>query len=273
MLENLDRELAARYGRYASYATDADPVRTETHGDGPADEMDRLLDLFAQPHCRVLDLGCGAGQTLTRLAPQVTEIWGIDCEAPLLVGAAARIAHLGLKNVTLVPGDTTSPDAVARLPDSAFDLVFSRRGPFLNALLMPKLKTDAHFVLECYQDCLGLKEILGRKAFLPGDASPADMALAHHRKLGFLPVSIKEYFYAEYFRDVEHLAAYLSRGAWLSNWWMANKPYDPIRDQPALDLYARYSRTPRGIQLSQHRKIYLFHRARVDYYPVDGPQG
>jgi SAM-dependent methyltransferase len=262
--------LAQRYGAYASYRTDADPVRTEFHGDAPADEMDRLLELFARPDSRVLDLGCGAGQTLCRLAPRVAEIWGIDCEQPLLAGAQARVAHHGLKNVTLVHGDTTHAEAVAQLPDNTCDFAFSRRGPFLNAMLMPKLKPDAHFVHELYVDCPGLKEIFGRRAFLPGENSSADAALAHHIKLGLLPVSIKDYFYSEYFRDADHLAAYLSRGAWLSNWWMPEKPYDPARDRPALNLYARYNTTRQGIRLIQHRKIYLFHRAQVHYYPVDG---
>ncbi len=269
MLEELDHRLAQRYGRYASYATDVDPIHTETHGDAPADEVDRLLDLFTQPGCRVLDLGCGAGQTLCRLAPRVAAIWGIDCEQPLLAGAQARVAHHGLKNATLVCGDTTHAEAVDRLPNDAFVFVFSRRGPFLNALLMPKLKPDAHFVLELYQDCLGLKEIFGRKAFLPGNSNTSDIVLAHHTKLGLLPVSIKDYFYSEYFRDADHLAAHLSRGAWLSNWWMPDKPYEPSRDRPALDVYVRYNKTRHGIRLIQHRKIYLFCRAQVHYYPVD----
>jgi predicted TPR repeat methyltransferase len=83
----LDQELAKRYGSYASYSTEVDPILVETYGDGPADEVDRLLDIFAQPDCCILDLGCGAGFTLCRLAPQVSAIWGFDeamgnlCEA------------------------------------------------------------------------------------------------------------------------------------------------------------------------------------------------
>ncbi len=255
------------------YTTDADPIHTDSHGDPPASEVDRLHDLFCRPGCRVLDLGCGAGQTLCRLAPRVTEIWGIDCEGPLLAGARARVEHLGIRNATLIEGNVGDAAAVARLPDNAFDFVFSRRGPFLNTMLMPKLKPDAHFLEECFQDCPGLKEILGRKAFLPTDGSPVDAVLTHHSRLGLLPVSIKSYFYTEYFRDADHLAAYLSRGQWLSNWWMPAKPYDPARDRPALDLYARYNATRHGIQLIQHRKVYLFCRGRVNYYPVDGLEG
>ena len=73
-LTELDRQLAERYGSYASYATEVDPIIVDTHGDGPTDEVDRLLDVFAGPESHVLDLGCGAGFTLCRLAPTVTGI-------------------------------------------------------------------------------------------------------------------------------------------------------------------------------------------------------
>jgi hypothetical protein len=67
-LNDLDEKLAHKYGRYASYQTPIEPV-LETYGDAPADEVDRLLTIFAQPPSTILDLGCGAGQTLCRLKP------------------------------------------------------------------------------------------------------------------------------------------------------------------------------------------------------------
>ena len=82
MTNNLDQDLAERFGGYASYKRDDDTV-TETYGDAPADEVNRLLNNYCQPDSHVLDLGCGAGMTLCRLAPQVKEIWGFDQEPDL----------------------------------------------------------------------------------------------------------------------------------------------------------------------------------------------
>ena len=62
MTNNLDQDLAERFGGYASYKRDDDTV-TETYGDAPAEEVDRLLDTYCQPNSCVLDLGCGAGFT------------------------------------------------------------------------------------------------------------------------------------------------------------------------------------------------------------------
>lgn len=82
-LAELDKRLAERFGGYASYKRDDDPI-LETYGDGPAEEMDRLLDAYCKPESRVLDVGCGAGFTLCRLAPKVAEIWGFEQEPDLL---------------------------------------------------------------------------------------------------------------------------------------------------------------------------------------------
>ena len=116
-LAELDRELAQRLGPYASYATDVDPILEETHGDGPTEEVDRLLDLFATPRSHVLDMGCGSGFTLCKLAPQVAGVWGLEPDPDRLTAARLRVAELGLANATFVAGSTVNADDVARLPD------------------------------------------------------------------------------------------------------------------------------------------------------------
>ena len=89
----LDKQLAERFGGYASYKRDDEPL-LETYGDAPAEEVDRLLDKVCTSDKHVLDLGCGAGFTLCRLAPKVAEIWGFDEEPDLL--EATRFASPSL---------------------------------------------------------------------------------------------------------------------------------------------------------------------------------
>jgi hypothetical protein len=117
-----------------------------------------------------------------------------------------------------------------------------------------------------------LKELFGRKAFLPLDHFAAgDAAISHHAGLGWLPVSVKDYYFEQYFRDAAHLEAFLRTiPACFSYWWMEPKPYDPEQDRDALNLYVRYNTTAKGVRITQRRKIYLFRRAQTDYYPVDG---
>jgi SAM-dependent methyltransferase len=266
-LAELDLRLAAKYGSYASYPTDTDPI-LETHNDGPADEVDRLLDLFAKPDVTLLDLGCGAGQTLCRLAPKVKAIWGLNEEADLHEAAQLRVANLGLQNATVILGNVAQANDVAQLPDNTFDVVLSRRGPNINAEVRKKLKPAAYIIQELYQQPLALHEIFGRKPFLPTIGDNPHWLVDEYRWLGFVPVSVKEYFFDAYFRDVAHLITDLHKSFQFIDWRMPPLPFDEESDRAALDLYVRYNSTPKGIRLSCHRKVYLFRRTEFSYFPA-----
>lgn len=75
---------------------------------------------------RVLDVGCGCGQTTLELAERVGSeglVVGLDVSEPMLAVARRRAGKSSLKNVRFVQADAQ----VASL-DEAFDLVFSRFG-------------------------------------------------------------------------------------------------------------------------------------------------
>jgi hypothetical protein len=168
----------------------------------------------------------------------------------------------------LISGNVTVSEDVAQLMDDTFDVVLSRRGPNINANLVPKLKPNAVLIQELAQAPLGLKELFGREPFLPQVGSNPHELVHQYRWLGFIPVSVKDYFYEQYFRDSNHLAEYLGKGALLHHWRMPEFPYDESLDEAALALYARYNKTPRGIRLTGHRKVYLFRRVVVSQYPA-----
>jgi SAM-dependent methyltransferase len=74
---------------------------------------------------RVLDVGCGCGQTTLQLAERVGPrgwLTGVDISAPMLERARERAAERGLANARFVLADAQE----ARLGE--FDLVFSRFG-------------------------------------------------------------------------------------------------------------------------------------------------
>lgn len=266
-LPELDRALAEKYGSYASYPTDTDPI-FENYNDGPAAEVDRLLDCFVNPAVTLLDLGSGAGQTLCRLAPKVKAIWGFNQEADLHEAAQLRVASLGIKNATVVLGNVAEAGNVAQLPDDTFDLVLSRRGPDVNAEVRKKLKPAAYIIQELYQQPLALHELFGRKPFLPTVGDNPHWLVDQYQWLGFTPVSVKEYFFAGYFRDLAHLTSYLHKEFQFIDWRMPPLPFDEGQDRAALELYARYNTTAKGIRLLCHRKVYLFRRTEFSYFPA-----
>ncbi len=273
-LARLDRQLAETRGAYFGFQTVAGPERTEDYGLSPAAEVDRLLDRYAGPATRFLDVGSGAGQTLCRLGARVREAWGLDMLAHPLEAARLRAAEAGLRNVTFVHGDVTAPATTAQLPEAHFDLALSRRGPNLNARVVRALTPDAVTVQELVggADCARLRVFLGRAADLPyqgighGDRVRTDL------EAGLFPVASMEYFYEEVFRDVDHLEAYLRQNpANVSDWRLGPRPYDPATDRSGLELYGRYHGTASGIRLLRHRWVFVRRRAATRYYPVDGP--
>ncbi|MEU8347185.1 class I SAM-dependent methyltransferase [Spirillospora sp. NPDC048832] len=88
---------------------------------------DALLDAAAiGPHDRVLDIGCGNGQT-TRLAARRAGLGaatGVDLSGPMLGTAERLAAEEGVGNVEFTQGDTE----VHPFPDGAFDVAISRFG-------------------------------------------------------------------------------------------------------------------------------------------------
>lgn len=75
---------------------------------------------------RVLDIGCGAGQT-TREAARVAvegDVLGVDISADMLEIARRRCAGAGLRNVVFERGDAQYHD----FPAASFDLCISRFG-------------------------------------------------------------------------------------------------------------------------------------------------
>jgi len=76
---------------------------------------------------RVLDVGCGCGDTTLTLAQRVGtsgSVVGIDISAPMLSQARARAAAAGLANVNFENADAQTQ----QISPPAFDIVFSRFG-------------------------------------------------------------------------------------------------------------------------------------------------
>jgi SAM-dependent methyltransferase len=104
-------------------------VRHQEVMDQQLEVVTDLLLQTAAPRAResVLDVGCGTGATLLRLATAVGKeghVLGCDVSAPMLALARQRIAAAGVLHVDLVQADAQSHD----FTEDAFDLLVSRFG-------------------------------------------------------------------------------------------------------------------------------------------------
>ncbi len=264
-LGELDNELAAA-GAYLSYPTPHDPVREDFHGPDPAKAIDEILESYAGPDSCVLDLGCGVGFTLCHLAERTREIWGFDENPKCIETARLRARCEGLGNVRLIHGGAGDEQAVAQLPDNAFDFGFSRRGPNLNPAMLSKLREDAIWIQEVPRWMTGVNDLMGqtRRFFFPHSRGDDSWILDFYAHLGFTPVSVHTWFYEQYFRDVDHLARYLN-----SAWYLIHRKCDPVRDSDALELYARYNMTDRGIRVARSRLLGVYRRVGDWPLPAD----
>lgn len=105
------------------------------HWAAHAERYDRSIEAFheallaaasIQPADRVLDIGCGCGQSTRDAARMATEghAHGIDLSGPMLQQAMKQTTRDGLANVTFEQGDAQ----IHRFPTEAFDIVISRFG-------------------------------------------------------------------------------------------------------------------------------------------------
>lgn len=80
---------------------------------------------------KVLDLGCGDGNTALPAAKLGAEVLGVDIARNLVEAGKRRATDAGLSNVTFREGDATN---LQPIPDGTFDLVVS----FFGAMFAPK---------------------------------------------------------------------------------------------------------------------------------------
>jgi hypothetical protein len=133
--------------------------------------------------------------------------------------------------------------------------------------MLRAIKPNAVIVQELVRGTLGLKAFFGREPALPSVGIDPHELIEMYAWLGFVPVSVKDYFFDEFYRDDAHLITSL-RGKMLWDWRMPDYPYDEKLDRAALDLYVRYNTTARGIRVTHRRSVYLFRRTKIARFPA-----
>jgi len=267
-----DGDLSKKYGGYISFSTDADPVHIERYGESEDQDFERLLRTHITSTSQVVDLGCGAGQFTCDVARYAGQVWGIDQEQDVIVAAAERAESGNLHNVRFLCGHTQTPQVLDALP-ADLDVIYSRRGPNLGETLAQRLKVGGVFLqLQVAEfDGYPLREIMGRRDYSPYHFNNEHDLMVHYARMQMQPISVKSIFFDAYFRDVDHLEAFLTAiPANLTDWRMEMLPYDRDRDRAALEHYARYQTTTAGVRLQRHRRVMAFRKGALEYPAMRG---
>ncbi|MGK2740441.1 class I SAM-dependent methyltransferase [Tepidicaulis sp. LMO-SS28] len=103
---------------------------------------------------RVLDIGCGCGDTTLMLAREGAKVSGVDVSAPMIARAQDRFAEEGLEAELL-----TADAAAHPFTPGSFDLVFSRFGVMFFedpaaafANIRQGMKEDGRLAFVCWRD-------------------------------------------------------------------------------------------------------------------------
>ena len=126
-----------------------------------------------KPSDRVLEVGAGAGYSAALLGHIAHRIWTIERHARLARFAGARIAELGLANVTVLRGDGT----LGWPPAAPFDaIIVTAAGPFVPEALSQQLAVGGRLIIPVGPDVHAqhLRKILrkGPTDFIEEDLGP-----------------------------------------------------------------------------------------------------
>ena len=164
-------------------------------------DLYELLNEYATPESRILDLGTGGGEKLLKFFPQAKEILGTDFSEGMIKTAKKNLIESGREDVTFRIMDNLNMD----VPDDYFDIVVAR-----NTITDPKqiykcLKKGGHLLLTGVDkdDCWGLKLLFGRGQGFH-DKKPIsiidyeNILNAGFKDVELVPIHEREYFKNEY---------------------------------------------------------------------------
>ncbi len=183
-----------------------------------------LLNSFATPDSRILDLGTAGGEKILEFFPDCAEILGTDFSPAMVETARANLAKSGRKNISFKVMDNLNMD----VPDEHFDIVTARHTCTDPAQILRCLKPGGHFLIRGVDkyDCWNLKLIMGGGQGC-NDAVPISIAdYENVLKAGFADVELVLIHTREYFKDRETFKAFLGAVPILSDVAIEGEPLD-----------------------------------------------
>ena len=246
--EQFYNKVATKFGGYKSGV-----IRTEKFFDGDPEKifLEQLLNCAGNEKI-ALDIGCADGRFTLKMSPNFKQIIAIDVSEQMLDAAKQLQAEQKIFNVSFQKVDATK----ISFDDEYFDIIYSRRGPTPYQEIGRLLKNNGYFIEIGIgeKDAQELKEIFGRgQGFGEWDRPVLESKKAQLEDVGLKPVFEKEFFYSEYYSDIDNFSLWLESVPIF-------KDFDPAKDRNFLSKYVRKMNVHEGIELKRHRVVIVVHK-------------
>jgi 23S rRNA (guanine745-N1)-methyltransferase len=229
----------------------------EFHGQGRLVSEEKpnffeYLKKFANRDFKILDLGCGSGESTLKLSPFFKEIIGIDPFDDYIKSAEKTKRETDIKNVIFKVADGKN------LPfkDEYFDIVFSSRGP---------LSANVDFIKESFRvlkkkglmieetigekDKIELKKIFGRGQNYPHQETKLESIKKLLNQSGMKLVESKYFKFYQIYSSINDIVEILERAPIIPD-------FDKIKDKAYLEKIDK-KLNQEGIKLSSHRLFWV----------------
>ncbi|HBP43201.1 MAG TPA: hypothetical protein DD621_00710 [Clostridiales bacterium] len=207
------------------------------------------------PSTVMLDIGCGSGEKAVRYFSNAKKVVMLDNEPEMLTRVQANVEKI------LSPKEreiftTKLADGTGKLdfPDESFDMVVSRHCGGNMSEVYRVLKKGGIFISEDvdHEDCLEIKQLFGRGQGyenLKTHNLEKQKIMNECLDLKFSDIELKNFYYIEYYPDVQQLKYLLTRTPILEY-------FDETTDDEILNQYIAQNTTEKGIKLI--RRLYAF---------------
>ena len=167
-----------------------------------------LLNGYATPDSRILDLGTAGGEKILEFFPDSAEILGTDYSPAMVETARANLAKSGRNNISFKVMDNLNMD----VPDDHFDIVVARHTCTDPVQILKCMRPGGHQLIRGVDkhDCWNLKLIMGGGQ---GYNDPVPVSIVDYEnvlKAGFADVELVPIHTREYFKDRETFKTFLA---------------------------------------------------------------
>lgn len=193
-----------------------------------------ILKKISNKNSKILDLGTGGGEKVTKYFPECEEILGTDYLEEMIETANKNLKTSGRKNISFRVMDNLKMD----VPENYFDIVVARHTTIDPKQIYKCLKKGGYLLIrgvEDKDDCYALKLIFGQGQGFDSTKSISLVDYENVLNAGFKEVELVPLYEREYYKNKFLFKKFLEKAPIVSDFSEEGNEID----EKLLDLYIK----------------------------------